>query len=292
MDAITLNEFKKILARQKYKYIQMVDSSGQTLVPWNTSKASASQRLDEMYKRLETQSDNYFIIRAKNSMAGKVKPDEWYIVKEGTTLSQNAPVTVPIQVIERKSPNVSDDDLNVRSYANVLDLEIKLKAQELENDRLNDKIEELEEKLAAYEESEHLGNNQEQELFGQNTQTWLSNTFEMLTPIIDRHYQIKEQQIKLETIRLMRANGHAPAQVPQQPAAQPVGGDFDEQMINLLNEKIQGYISQFTEDPEIYEPLVQIYNTAESIDHFLDTLKKQSPEHFVALNNFINGREN
>ena len=275
-EAYTLDQWKKIHAKQRYKYICFKDMNGEIIVPYNSNKVTAAARIKEIETRIETQTGNHFIIEGKTSISPKAKADPFYIVKD-PTLKDSPSAVIEATVIE--PARSVQEGVNVRSYEYVLELEKRVNKLELENKALLDKIDLLEEEL---EEASFLDDDEPE---GNGTMDWLSSTFEMVTPLIDKFFQQRDQLIKIETIKLhreMNPNGAAPKPEPQ----------IDQQAVNHFLDKIKEFIGEYEEeDPDTCQDLINIFNSSSNMDHFFNQVGQYNKEILDEMQKYINGRQ-
>jgi hypothetical protein len=283
MDAITLPQFKKTFAEQRYKYLSMYDMNNSQIVARNSGKTTSRDKLAEIEKRMKTQPDNYFLIHATNSYAKTVKPDVFCIVKD-PTLSESAPTTITIQ--EAPAKKEVSEGTNVRSYEYVLELEKTVNRLELENQRLEEKVQELEDQLDNAPALDEGGG-----FLSEKTMSFIETTLSMISPMVDEHFKLKKRGQDIEFLRIQQHTQRMPpvAQHTPPPTQQE---PINDEAVNFFLEKIHVWIESFQqEDPETHSELVQIYNSAANMDNFFDQIKEYDIDLFNDLTGFLNGTQ-
>lgn len=285
MKAITIQDFDKVNAQQKYRYLSLEDMSGAVIVPFNSAKISPSDRLKEIKTRMQAQPGNVIVIKGKTTASPKAKSDVYYIAKNPELLSEE-PETIEIKAVEIPSRPAIDPGVNVRSYEYVLELEVKVKALELENEKLKDDIADLEDALS---EAQGLADSapQENPIFG-----WLKGTIEQSMPLVDKLLEQRDKRLALEEKKMnlmLNRMQQQPRPVPA-PAPQPAPKqEFDTRAIELMVERIQSFVSELQEsDPDGAAGFIQIYNSASDLDNFFNQVEQWDKDVFNSLVQYIN----
>jgi hypothetical protein len=284
MKAITLNEFKKIHAQQKYKYLCLEDLNGETVVPFNSPKVPALTRLKEIETRMQAQPGNVFILKSKTTASPKAKADVYYIAKD-PGLAESEAHAIEIQAIELPSRAPVDPSVNVRSFEYVLELEKKVNRLELENVSLRKDIDDLEDQLS---QAESLADNAptESPIFG-----WLKGTLEQSMPLVDKLLEQRDRKIKLEELRLNMLLNKLPTAPPQRqaPPPQPQPQQYDTSGIDYTVAKIGEFVQGLKEtNPDQVQGVIDIYNSSADLDNFFNQVKEYDNELFNNMVQFIN----
>lgn len=290
-----LEQFKDEQKRTKYKHISLLKGDGSCLIKFNSQAKDFDSRFDEIQKRLQSSAllDGIYILAVKHSPRRDAVADEFQLIKGKPNLSENTTTSVQPTKTPKENPTVT-------SYSEVLKLEVELNKLRLENETLKKENERLTKENSELETENANLNSQLDELEGQeglsegtgfdSIKTWLNDAFQMVSPLIDKHYELKEHELKLKTMIYARSNGMAtPKFETKKPAQEKPPGS---EAVEYTNKKIIEYIEQQeTKDPELFELMAGIYNNAKSFDDLVQTLKDQmSEEKFVELSNFINSK--
>lgn len=253
MRLFNIEQIKETFGRQNYRYVGLFDSSGRVIIPFNPNKIKTADRLREIETRLisEALPDGYYVVKCKHSTSVNATPDE-YTVYKGEKLSE--PGTAPI-IIEK--PIFQPD---VLTYESALKLQVDLERLKLENKALKEKVDDLQAEL-----------NERQELSESDEQpaavNWIQQLSEMALPLLDKHFQLREQQLQLKAYEL---KNRIPARPPQKPAQKPEDN----------KKKIETCILSFSDDPDKYETLAYYYNKALNQEDFLHNVKTEENELF------------
>lgn len=150
---------------------------------------------------------------------------------------------------------------------------VKLQAQitqlELENEDLCRQIEELNEYVAELEEKLQTANLSEapkEPTTMEIAKNFLSEIVTMGAPLLDKHFELKQQQLELER---MRMNGY---QQPKQ-VAPP--------QMNKIEIGIKKWIESKSDDPELYGSLCAMYINSDSPQKFAELLNNFNPEYYA-----------
>jgi hypothetical protein len=267
MKQITVKEFKEIQNRQHYKYMALFDQSGGAIIPFNSNRVTSADRMREIETRLlnDGLKDGFYIVKCKNTTVKTVQSDDYLILKgKAAPLSEVA----PIQIVESIAPNLL-------TYESALKLNIEVESLKLENNALKKEIAQLKEELAEAEnENFSLSENPENSTMD-NAKDFLTNAMGFIAPLLDKHYELKEKALGLRAIELELKMGSMKKPSPEQ-KPQPT-----QQQI------IEAFIMQQKDQPEIYEELAALYNSAQNVEDFLKGLKEYNEDLF---NTLINGK--
>jgi len=257
MKVYTIDQFKQIQANQNYKYIGLFNQQGQPLIPFNSNKLSASERLREIETRLlsEALPDGYYFIKCKNTVYVKTPSDD-YAIRKGEQLSENAQTVAPVQIIEK--PVFQPE---VLSYQGALKLQVEVERLKMENSNLKREIENLKVEI---EENKLLSEEEAPGLM-QNAKSWLEDIMSIGAPLLDKHFQLKERQLELRAHELRMLNANQPARPMQRPE-----NDIRPEQ-NKGN--IENIILTFQDNPDTYNKLAEFYNSAQSVEEFLHNVK-------------------
>jgi hypothetical protein len=270
MKQFTIEDLIKIQDNQQYKYLALFDSAGKAIIPFNPNSIKASERLREIETRLSSQGlkDGLYIVKCKNSVGKAVSTDDYPIMK-GEHLN-NSPESIQIQTLPTYSPEILTYDQALKLNIEVERLKLENVALKKENAQLLAEVAELEANQA------HLSEEPEPGLMD-NAKSFLMDAMQFVAPLLDKHFEIKQQALGLEALKLQRLGGMVPR--PQAPRANPEVAQ---------KQGIEEFILSFQDDPEKYEALAQMYNTALSQEHFLKSLQEWDID---VYNDLKNGRK-
>jgi hypothetical protein len=257
MKVYTIDQFKNIQDQQNYKYLGLFNAQGNVIIPISTNKTTTAQRLREIETRLMSEAlpDGYYFIKCKNSVV-KTTPTDDYAILKGNKLSEDQPQIQPVQVIEK--PVFQPE---VLTYDSALKLQVQLERLKLENQHLKQEIESLKSEI----EENKLLSEEEQPSIMDNAKSWLQEILSIGAPLLDKHFQLKEQQLQLKAYELKQLGGIR----PQRPMQNP------ENDIRPENNKrsYEEIIMTFQDQPETYNKLADFYNNAQNEEEFLQNIK-------------------
>jgi hypothetical protein len=256
---------------EQYAYFGLFDQGGGVIIPFNSNKVPGSQRLREIEKRLFSAGclDGYYNVKCKNSPGVKVVADTFTFYK-GEQLSEGTAAPM-IQAPQQFSPEVL-------SYESALKLQVEVERYKLENANLRRQVTELETELNNLEKEQETLSEGAAPGMWENAKGFLSELVQMGAPLLDKHYELKEKALALKAMELQsRLNMRPPSPGPQAPRSNPT----QEQKSGIENT-----ILSFKEtDPDTYESLASIYNTATGEEDFLKNVQLFDPEIFKAFTN-------
>jgi len=284
MKLFTIEEIKKLNEEQGYKYFALFDQSGKKIIPFNPNRITGLARLADIEKRLKSAGiqDGYYVVKAKGTLAKDSIADE-FIIRKGKDLpplSETPGVEVkilpPAQQSTRKQTPAADELL---TYESALALNITIKEQQLEIERLEEKVLDLETALDDFEDEEEEGTGL---LSGngsmlESAKDFLGQLAEMAAPILDKHYDLKEKQLALDAMRLKDT---------RRVKRQEVIDELDPEEEDYLEEDevdIEEWIHTFSGEPERYQVLVNIFNTASGEDDFYNKVQEADSEAYNSL---------
>lgn len=274
MNIFKIEDLNGIQSKQSYKYVCLTDQSGsKSIIPFNTNKIPVSDRLEEIQRRLKGQGlkDGYYLVKFKNSTSKTVSTDDYMIYKGEAPQPMAEPAPIIMQ-----APQYSPE---VLTYDEALKLNIELARLKLENAQLKKEIDSLNGEIAELETNQNFLNEEKEPGLMENAQTFLTNAMGFIAPLLDKHFELKEKKLGLEAIALesrlnsLNKNPFAEKQQAQKMTNAPM---FDKT-------KVEDWIRTYEADPEKYEQIAAIYNSATSPEDFLHNLKNFDLETFKDL---------
>lgn len=264
MKIYKIEDLRRIQSEQNYRYIGLFDYNGAQIIPFNPNRVTNETRLREIETRLISQGlpDGYYIVKCKNSTGKSVKTDDYTFYK-GENLAE-APPPSPV-VISAPAPVTSPE---VLTYESALKLQVELEKLRLENTALKRELDECKAELS---EMETLSEeSKESSGMWENAKSFLSELVSVGAPLLDKHFELKEKQLALKALEIS-GKQTAPRQV-NKPAERQA--------------EIQAFIKGFeNEDPDTFQDLVSIYNSAAHQADFMEKLNEYNPELLNALQN-------
>lgn len=264
MKIYSIEDLRRIQAEQNYRYIGLFDYNGAQIIPFNPNKVTNETRLREIETRLISQGlpDGYYLVKCKNSTGKSVKTDDYTFYK-GDKLSDMPPPS-PV-VIQAPAPVTSPE---VLTYESALKLQVDLEKLRLENASLKRELDQARQDLA---EMETLSEeNKETSGMWDNAKSFLSELVSVGAPLLDKHFELREKQLALKALEISG----------KQNVARQVNKPAERQA------EIQSFIKSFeTEDPETFQDLVKIYNSADHQADFFEKLNEYNPDLYNALQN-------
>jgi hypothetical protein len=261
------NDFLKVHKEVKYKFVSLQDQNGQKIVPYNQNGKDPAQKLQEIERRLKAPGSATYVICAKMSVKGK---EDHYLISTGSDqLAENAPVII------HQAPQLNNAE--VLTYESALNLRVENERLKLENAALLAELEQLNETLSEIEEEqkEQLSENGKTSLM-ENAKTFLTESLSIVAPLLDKHFDLKEKQIALKALELDRIiNKPAAIQNP-------------EKTRERQKSKVEQYILTCENDPELFNELAQIFNSAENESDFFEKLAEQNESEYIKLLQWIN----
>jgi len=261
------NDFLKVHNEVKYKFVSLQDQNGQKIVPYNQNGKDPAQKLQEIERRLKAPGSGTYVICAKMSVKGK---EDHYLISTGTDqLAENSPVII------HQAPQVNNAE--VLTYESALNLRVENERLKLENAALLAELEQLNETLSELEEEqkEQLSENGKTSLI-ENAKTFLTESLSIVAPLLDKHFDLKEKQLALKALELDRM------------VSKPAAIQNPEKTRERQKSKVEEYILNCKNDPELFNQLAQIFNGAQDENDFFEKLAEQNQEQYIKLLQWIN----
>lgn len=274
MKFYSIADIEKIMNDGGYRHVGLVNSNKEWIIPINQPGLDhLTERFNDVKKRLNSNGleDGIYSVCLSFNNRKNCKFD-YFNVKVGE-IDTNKPM-MSEKVIVEKLPDV-------RSYNKALDDQILIKQLELDNQSLRDKIADLEETISELEneleEKETLSEENEQPTMIESAKSFLTQLMEFGTPLLDKHFALREQQLNLEARKLLM-NKEFNQREARQPQQEPKPN---------IDEKIQNFIRQFEEDEETFNEIASIYNSATDINDFFNKLNSYNSEIYGQLRQTI-----
>ncbi len=276
MNALEFKEwFDNVQSVTQYKYVSLDSPKGQNIVAWNNARTKLPERIKEIELRLKSLPAGIYILKCKNTQGNKALADEYPVNAHGKI--------VQTETTEKK-PTMSKENPSVISYDSALKFQVRIKELELENDDLKKRNKELEEEIDELQNeldeletnAPNLAENQSNVL--DNIGKWINDTLTTVSPMIDKHFELKEKALNIQFLQATQQRPPAQMQPPQQQKTPVQDG-----AVNYTIEKIKQYIINADN-----QDLADCFNSAESLDHFYNMVREYDENIFNELVTFIN----
>lgn len=279
----TLEEIEDDIKNTGYKFLSLVKPNGAQIIAFNSGKIDAKMRMNEIRRRLKSKSlpDGLYIILAKSSLQARNVPDEFpYQKGKAQPLAEDQPIKAA-----KNNPEVTSFSEVLKLKNRITELEFEVKDKQRRIDELEEELDELEEQL---ENQPATTLKEPTDDFLSRAGDWLQKTMITVQPLIDKHFELKEMQIKNDTARLMIQSKQQPKFEAPQHKAPPV----QDTAVQYTISRITGFIEQQAAagDVDKYEDLAKIYNGAQDLDDFYNKVKQYDAQTFAQLIEFINAK--
>jgi len=264
---MNFNEQKNTILNDRYKYVELFCGS-EKLCARNNS-GDIENKLDEIEITLKNNPPGLYEIRAFNSTVKGIKPTP-FMVDTRKNLSES----------ERHQPIIYKEAASEKLLENqrILDLTVKVKELEMENQFLRSQISDLENELEEIESKAaatiELGEQTPAPSLMESAKDFLGSLMEFGAPLLDQHFALKKQQLEIEKMKLA-----AKRQGPGTP--QPVKDQ------NVQIRIIGEWVETFQDQTEIYEALHEISAKSESVEQFMQYLAQFNSDLYEQLSKQI-----
>jgi len=266
MNYKTISELKKVLSGDIYRHVGLYTADGQKIKPFNTKIAAYPDQVKDILNFLQSDivDPGIYIVKLKKAYSGAAV--DYAINKGNVELKETETVTM-----QTNSLNIPFDFSAAMQHPAVK-LQADITRLELENEDLNRQIEELNEYIGELEEK--LKNVQLSELPKEPTafehaKSFLSELVSFGAPLLDKHFELKQQQLEIER---MKAQQSRPAVQAPDYQAPEVKKELE------LEKKVKAWIESKSEDKELYDSLTAIYYNSSSLAKFAELLNNFNNE--------------
>jgi hypothetical protein len=211
MKSYNIEEIIDICKNQDYGFVCLTDSKGAELIPYN-SRNTAGERLDEIKTRLSSPAlkDGVYYVKCKHTNRKNALSDD-YLVYKGDKLSENV-------IIQQPAPISAE----VLTYESALKFQVRIKELELENQKLLDDLRAAKQTISEFE-AEMLSEDDEIEdeseaapTMFESAKDFLSEMIQVAAPLLDKHFDLKQQALNLEAHKILRGQQMQQRQTPPQ----------------------------------------------------------------------------
>lgn len=265
MNFKTLIELKKILSGDIYKHVGLYTADGQKIKPFNSKFAAYQDNVKDIlnYLNSEIVDPGVYVVKVKKSYTGSAS--EYGFNKGNVTLNE-----IPEPILKRPGLNIPDDFSAAINHPAVK-LQSDITRLELENEDLQRQIEELNEYIGELEQKlteQTLSEAPKEPTTFDAAKSFLSELVSFGAPLLDKHFELKQQQLEIERARINRTAA------PTSNAYQAPEVKKERQIEN----KIKNWINSKNEDPELFNNLMVLYYNSSDIQKFAELLNDFNTE--------------
>jgi len=265
MNYKSLTELKKVLSSDIYRHAGLYTADGQKIKPFNSKIANYQDSVKDIINYLSSEivEPGMYIVKLKKTYSGAAQ--EYGFNKGNVTMSE---ITEP--QINRRALNIPDDfsaAINhpaVKLQSDITRLQLENEDLQRQIEELNDYINDLEQKLT----EQTLSEAPKEPTTIEAAKSFLSELVSFGAPLLDKHFELKQQQLEIERARINRTA--APASNAYQ--APEVKKELQ------LEQKIKAWINSKNEDPELFNNLMVLYYNSSDVQKFAELLNEFNPE--------------
>jgi len=264
MNYKTLTELKKVLSGDIYRHAGLYTADGQKIKPFNSKIANYQDSVKDIINYLSSEivEPGLYIIKLKKTYSGAAQ--EYGYNKGNVTMSE---ISEP--QINRRGLNIPDDFSAAINHPAVK-LQSDITRLQLENEDLQRQIEELNDYIGDLEQKlteQTLSEAPKEPTTIEAAKSFLSELVSFGAPLLDKHFELKQQQLEIERARINRTA--APTST-----AEPKVNPIEKQLEN----KIKNWINSKNEDPELFNNLMVLYYNSSDVQKFAELLNDFNPE--------------
>jgi len=258
----TLDEIRKDLQSDLYKYASLKNINNRIIVPYN-SKGKYLETGEEIINKLQNEllQDGAYKVCMKTTT--NQEPFEFLYQKgKVTPMSENSGSNYsPIQLNIPPDFSQAVEHPAVKLQSEIARLKIQNESLQNEVEELNKQLEELEELIKEKQtlSEEALANNK-----FETARTFFGEIVQVGVPLLDKYFQQRDQQIEIERQRLNMQRPQAVKPAPVQKAP--------------IEQKIEAWINSKAEDSELFDNLTALYYNSANIQKFGELLKDFNTE--------------
>ena len=266
MNYKTLTELKKVLSGDIYRHAGLYTADGQKIKPFNSKIASYQDNVKDIINYLSSEivEPGLYIVKLKKTYAGAAQ--EYGFNKGNVTLNE-----IPEPILMRPGLNIPDDFSAAINHPAVK-LQSDITRLELENEDLQRQIEELNEYIGELEQKlteQTLSEAPKEPTTIEAAKSFLSELVSFGAPLLDKHFELKQQQLEIERARINRTAAPMSTAAPAAPKV-----NIEKQ----IETKIKNWINSKNEDPELFNNLMVLYYNSSDIQKFAELLNDFNTE--------------
>lgn len=266
MNYKTLTELKKILSGDIYRHAGLYTADGQKIKPFNTKIASYQDNVKDILNYLSSEivEPGAYIVKLKKTYSGAAQ--EYGYNKGNVTLTEKT------EIMPRQSLYNIPDDFTQAINHPAVKLQADITRLELENEDLQRQIEELNEYIGELEQKlteQTLSEAPKEPSTFDAAKSFLTELVSFGAPLLDKHFELKQQQLEIERARV---NRQAPA------AAAPAPANSAELKQRQIEAKVKAWIDAQSDNEELYNNLIVLYYNSADLGKFAERLNEFNPE--------------
>lgn len=267
MNYKNLTELKKVLSGDIYRHVGLYTADGQKIKPFNTKIASYPDNVKDILNYLGSDivEPGLYIIKLKKTYSGAAQ--EYGYNKGNVTLTEKT------EIMPRTSLYNIPDDFSQAINHPAVKLQADITRLELENEDLQRQIEELNEYIGELEQKltdQTLSEAPKEPTTFEAAKSFLTELVSFGAPLLDKHFELKQQQIEIERARINRQQGAAPA--PNAYQAPEVKKE------RQIEQKVKAWIDAQSDNEELYNNLIVLYYNSSDLGKFAERLNEFNPE--------------
>ena len=267
MNYKNLTELKKVLSGDIYRHVGLYTADGQKIKPFNTKIASYPDNVKDILNYLGSDivEPGLYIIKLKKTYSGAAQ--EYGYNKGNVTLTEKT------EIMPRQSLYNIPDDFSQAINHPAVKLQADITRLELENEDLQRQIEELNEYIGELEQKltdQTLSEAPKEPSTFEAAKSFLTELVSFGAPLLDKHFQLKQEQLEIERARINRQPGAAPA--PNAYQAPEVKKE------RQIEQKVKAWIDAQSDNEELYNNLIVLYYNSSDLGKFAERLNEFNPE--------------
>lgn len=265
MNYKNLTELKKVLSGDIYRHVGLYTADGQKIKPFNTKIASYQDNVKDILNYLGSDivEPGLYIIKLKKTYSGAAQ--EYGYNKGNVTLNEK------VEIMPRTSLYNIPDDFSQAINHPAVKLQADITRLELENEDLQRQIEELNEYIGELEQKltdQTLSEAPKEPSTFDAAKSFLTELVSFGAPLLDKHFELKQQQLEIERARINRG-----ATAPAAPAAPKVNA-----VEKQIEQKVKAWIDAQSDNEELYNNLIVLYYNSGDLQKFAERLNDFNPE--------------
>jgi hypothetical protein len=265
MNYKNLTELKKVLSGDIYRHVGLYTADGQKIKPFNTKIASYQDNVKDILNYLGSDivEPGLYIIKLKKTYSGAAQ--EYGYNKGNVTLNEK------VEIMPRSSLYNIPDDFSQAINHPAVKLQADITRLELENEDLQRQIEELNEYIGELEQKltdQTLSEAPKEPSTFDAAKSFLTELVSFGAPLLDKHFELKQQQLEIERARINRG-----ATAPAAPVAPKVNA-----VEKQIEQKVKAWIDAQSDNEELYNNLIVLYYNSGDLQKFAERLNDFNPE--------------
>lgn len=223
---MSFEDARRDIEKAEHKRVALFDKNGKKLVAWNSRSTPIEVRINEIQKRLESETTPTGVYQIHAKHFGRDVEPAIYYVHVGEQAEALADIEIKTKSVEIEQPN-ENLPASIQKGQPTWEMYNELFREKIELDyrirELEKEVEDLEEDIVDLEDQVHDLTAEADAapqgfLSDPNAQSFVQQSVQSLIPIADQYFEMQNKKLALEA---MRINGAVPPQM-QPPAQQPV----------------------------------------------------------------------